>query len=828
MPGGCGPGHHPLCMDGWMTGWDGEGFRAAGPGCAWRGSAAPRVISLPVLFWSVFLLCLGGCSLEMDSKSRRFSFAVSSPSSQASASSLSSSASALGASRLYGRGSVLGRDRFCRETAVKLESDYQNSRLLSSPRAYSRHSNWKLSTPVSSPLLSSERSWMESNSADRVRLTDSERKVGSYSGLLSTSQDSESKRAKLSYTNREPYSRSTVKPASTYSSLGSVSRDSLWKSSASHLSRSSSSSSSSDTADCLRSHRYMDKREESALPSLGDSSYRSSNLTSSLYRPGHVTSTYAQGARPKDSQYSSTNRLTSSSTRRVQDEYLSSPLERSNHRLTSDYLLGPSSWDTPRASSTRNSTASDSSHHSFAWSSTPYTPLTVLNSSPPSSSPAPTPLPAQNSTESDGRGTTRRLLSRLFSRRSSQESNSTASTASDSRSCDSSSDEASPPSEASPAISRETLEAELRNSDPLQAFSFLRRRVHPLTPVQESADVESDHESSRSSTGLSWLSWNRCTPLFSRRRREGRDESTRMDPESSYRVSGGNQEGRKTPDHSNNCEDDNEDDEKESTEGATAGASAGASGLSASLLWDGTHLTGRSHALNRVVSPLLHMPEDVLIGVRGGSDRRSHNDELAKEKTAPSRDPERLRKIQESLLLEDSDEEEGDQCRICQMGEQSSSNPLIVPCKCTGSLQFVHQDCIKKWLRSKISSGSNLEAITTCELCKEKLHLNIENFDINELYRSHERSEYEFISCGLYLVVLLHLCEQRFSDVLGAATDAGLFNFVRTLHEHMDNLESSYAESDEDDVDISRPSIDFCDLDDDDDDDDDDNEYEEV
>lgn len=59
-----------------------------------------------------------------------------------------------------------------------------------------------------------------------------------------------------------------------------------------------------------------------------------------------------------------------------------------------------------------------------------------------------------------------------------------------------------------------------------------------------------------------------------------------------------------------------------------------------------------------------------------------------------------------SLLLEDSDEEEGDLCRICQMGEQSSSNPLIEPCKCTGSLQFVHQDCIKKWLRSKISSGT--------------------------------------------------------------------------------------------------------------------------
>ncbi|CAF99786.1 unnamed protein product, partial [Tetraodon nigroviridis] len=121
------------------------------------------------------------------------------------------------------------------------------------------------------------------------------------------------------------------------------------------------------------------------------------------------------------------------------------------------------------------------------------------------------------------------------------------------------------------------------------------------------------------------------------------------------------------------------------------------------------------------------------------------------------------------LLLEDSDEDEGDMCRICQMGEDSASNPLIQPCRCTGSLQYVHQDCIKRWLCSKISSATNLEAITTCELCKEKLHLNIDNFDIQELYRTHVQSEYdEFISSGLYLVVLLHFCEQRFSDVLGA------------------------------------------------------------
>lgn len=34
------------------------------------------------------------------------------------------------------------------------------------------------------------------------------------------------------------------------------------------------------------------------------------------------------------------------------------------------------------------------------------------------------------------------------------------------------------------------------------------------------------------------------------------------------------------------------------------------------------------------------------------------------------------------------------------------------------------------------------------------------------------KADYEFISSGLYLVVLLHLCEQRFSDMLGSASEA--------------------------------------------------------
>lgn len=44
-------------------------------------------------------------------------------------------------------------------------------------------------------------------------------------------------------------------------------------------------------------------------------------------------------------------------------------------------------------------------------------------------------------------------------------------------------------------------------------------------------------------------------------------------------------------------------------------------------------------------------------------------------------------------------------------------------------------------------SGANLEGITTCELCKEKLRLNIDNFDIQELYRTHVQVSY-FTSLG--------------------------------------------------------------------------------
>jgi len=49
-----------------------------------------------------------------------------------------------------------------------------------------------------------------------------------------------------------------------------------------------------------------------------------------------------------------------------------------------------------------------------------------------------------------------------------------------------------------------------------------------------------------------------------------------------------------------------------------------------------------------------------------------------------------------SRPYEDDDEEE-DVCRICR-NPGDADNPLRYPCACSGSIKFVHQDCLLQWL----------------------------------------------------------------------------------------------------------------------------------
>lgn len=90
---------------------------------------------------------------------------------------------------------------------------------------------------------------------------------------------------------------------------------------------------------------------------------------------------------------------------------------------------------------------------------------------------------------------------------------------------------------------------------------------------------------------------------------------------------------------------------------------------------------------------------------------------------------------EESIILEEARNEiyqpkkglKAPSCRYCFSDEWSVSNTLLNICACSGSIVFIHLDCLRKWIKSK-SVVKQLEKIKMiayedlyCELCHKKL-----------------------------------------------------------------------------------------------------------
>lgn len=59
-----------------------------------------------------------------------------------------------------------------------------------------------------------------------------------------------------------------------------------------------------------------------------------------------------------------------------------------------------------------------------------------------------------------------------------------------------------------------------------------------------------------------------------------------------------------------------------------------------------------------------------------------------------------LKEAQEVKGVKDLDQKEQDQiqCRICWSSEEDSENPLIIACKCRGTVGLIHFQCLKNWV----------------------------------------------------------------------------------------------------------------------------------
>jgi len=68
---------------------------------------------------------------------------------------------------------------------------------------------------------------------------------------------------------------------------------------------------------------------------------------------------------------------------------------------------------------------------------------------------------------------------------------------------------------------------------------------------------------------------------------------------------------------------------------------------------------------------------------------------------------------------------EAPNCRFCWCPEENDANPLILACKCRGSVGLIHFECLKNWMKTQRHTKVPNDNVTShywkkfeCEICK--------------------------------------------------------------------------------------------------------------
>ena len=81
-------------------------------------------------------------------------------------------------------------------------------------------------------------------------------------------------------------------------------------------------------------------------------------------------------------------------------------------------------------------------------------------------------------------------------------------------------------------------------------------------------------------------------------------------------------------------------------------------------------------------------------------------------------------KVQQDLDNEKEVNKDKPFCRFCWTNDRSLENPLISACKCSGGVRFIHFECLRQWLKTKmqISFCGNVKNYLfhnfSCEICR--------------------------------------------------------------------------------------------------------------
>ena len=131
-----------------------------------------------------------------------------------------------------------------------------------------------------------------------------------------------------------------------------------------------------------------------------------------------------------------------------------------------------------------------------------------------------------------------------------------------------------------------------------------------------------------------------------------------------------------------------------------------------------------------------------------------------------------------------AEEREEAVCRVCYDGEKEKANPLISHCKCSGSVKYIHLNCMRQWLHSKVSVHTSDHAVTyqwkslECEICRAQLPLTLKykgsKLDLFDF--SKPQSPYLILEAAATerhkSIHIIHLNEGRQSVKLGRGHDS--------------------------------------------------------
>lgn len=67
-----------------------------------------------------------------------------------------------------------------------------------------------------------------------------------------------------------------------------------------------------------------------------------------------------------------------------------------------------------------------------------------------------------------------------------------------------------------------------------------------------------------------------------------------------------------------------------------------------------------------------------------------------------------------------SSPEEYLRCRICY----DVARPLVSVCDCSGTMAYVHEDCILDWIMKKISDAVTV-SLPSCEVCHQQYRAHV-------------------------------------------------------------------------------------------------------